>query len=310
MTFCGSSSDLLWYIQGQYDEDDELDQDIETEDNEDVQAKPPNDQVTTPTPSTDCSICWGDENLIGLGCGHSFCKHCVVSYLKINIIDNSQPLVTTHRSLLRREQPRVISVLSIPHVGIRCPHRGCQWVIKENNIKDFVDEETYSKFDEAALLQVLVNLSKTSDLRLCPMRCGRYIQRDDCLCTETECRRRLLILMEQRKTAEKALVENHRLFGMWASSTVRTCPHCCAHIEKNGGCNHMYCTRCKMAFNWSEAKDFDPRTKNDWWNPDNALLLGSLPSILETPQSDTVLPISRSHVVTTQPRSTKAKGRY
>ena len=32
---------------------------------------------------------------------------------------------------------------------------------------------------------------------------------------------------------------------------VRSCPHCNVPIEKNGGCDHMYCSKCKSNYNWS-----------------------------------------------------------
>lgn len=38
-------------------------------------------------------------------------------------------------------------------------------------------------------------------------------------------------------------------------NTTRRCPNlkCQVPIEKNMGCNHMYCIRCKTSFDWNEA---------------------------------------------------------
>jgi hypothetical protein len=38
-------------------------------------------------------------------------------------------------------------------------------------------------------------------------------------------------------------------------STTRLCPNrlCQVPIEKNEGCDHMFCSRCQRAFNWSQA---------------------------------------------------------
>jgi len=38
---------------------------------------------------------------------------------------------------------------------------------------------------------------------------------------------------------------------LWMSQFSRPCPKCKAPIEKNGGCNHMACTRCKTHFCWA-----------------------------------------------------------
>eukprot|EP00439_Symbiodinium_sp_Y106_P024473 s5107_g2.t9 len=35
---------------------------------------------------------------------------------------------------------------------------------------------------------------------------------------------------------------------------VRKCPKCQAPIEKNGGCNHMHCTRCGRHFDWTASQ--------------------------------------------------------
>ena len=46
-------------------------------------------------------------------------------------------------------------------------------------------------------------------------------------------------------------------------NSTRLCPNpkCEVPIEKNEGCDHMYCTRCKLHFNWSEAVDRTTETK-------------------------------------------------
>jgi hypothetical protein len=37
------------------------------------------------------------------------------------------------------------------------------------------------------------------------------------------------------------------------NSITKACPKCHVRIEKNGGCDHMHCLRCKTSFNWSAA---------------------------------------------------------
>ena len=36
-----------------------------------------------------------------------------------------------------------------------------------------------------------------------------------------------------------------------AAGTTKPCPNCQTLITKNGGCSHMYCTRCNTHFTWS-----------------------------------------------------------
>jgi uncharacterized paraquat-inducible protein A len=52
--------------------------------------------------------------------------------------------------------------------------------------------------------------------------------------------------------------------------SVRRCPKCDTQIEKNGGCDHMHCSRCHSDFLWSRApqavrRPNQPMKKNNKW---------------------------------------------
>ena len=72
---------------------------------------------------------------------------------------------------------------------------------------------------------------------------------------QNELRRRMQALdlssIERRKLLEDFLVAAR------IETTTRLCPNtrCRVPIEKNMGCDHMFCTRCKTRFNWSDVKD-------------------------------------------------------
>ncbi|KAJ8376798.1 hypothetical protein SKAU_G00073780 [Synaphobranchus kaupii] len=62
---------------------------------------------------------------------------------------------------------------------------------------------------------------------------------------------------ERRKVLEKRYgrhvlqngVENN-LSQSWLAGNTQKCPHCSANIQKDGGCNHMQCTKCHRNFVW------------------------------------------------------------
>eukprot|EP00438_Fugacium_kawagutii_P011726 Skav222900 [mRNA] locus=scaffold1489:23076:40643:+ [translate_table: standard] len=49
---------------------------------------------------------------------------------------------------------------------------------------------------------------------------------------------------------------------------VRRCPKCQAPIEKNGGCNHMVCTRCGRNFDWGSSQPAGERSTNGSTQPE------------------------------------------
>jgi len=50
----------------------------------------------------------------------------------------------------------------------------------------------------------------------------------------------------------------------WMSSNTKDCPKCDSTIEKNGGCNHMICRKCKYDFCWMCLKEW--KSHNDYYN--------------------------------------------
>lgn len=50
----------------------------------------------------------------------------------------------------------------------------------------------------------------------------------------------------------------------WLQANTQTCPACSAVIEKNGGCNHMTCRKCKHEFCWICYGDWKLHNQNNW----------------------------------------------
>ncbi|KAH9022020.1 hypothetical protein EDB85DRAFT_394082 [Lactarius pseudohatsudake] len=59
------------------------------------------------------------------------------------------------------------------------------------------------------------------------------------------------------KEFKSGISENTELFNAWkAANGVKSCPGCDADIQKNGGCNHIRCTVCKIHICWVCMKTF------------------------------------------------------
>lgn len=198
--------------------------------------------------SSECTICMDSDELVDLPCGHKFCYYCLTGYLLSNV--KRYDGVYKHKRVLFYREKIGLAMFVEDFIGIKCPEKLCNRVLSPTYVKKYLDDMTYNQFDEKLLRE---ELYQVEGLESCKLGCGNFIQ-DDCLCTNEECK---VIMIAERERIEKErlriekLAAQHRESYMnWAQSNARICPNCYVLIEKNGGCNNMYCTRCKSGFRW------------------------------------------------------------
>jgi hypothetical protein len=194
------------------------------------------------TNSFECPICIEEvepgNGYIFEECSHSYCINCLKSYLK-NLINEGRVL------------------------DIKCPTPKCGTGIDYYQIKNFLDEETFSKYEE---FNFLMTLKSDPSVRWCPnpKGCGNAMCReqgntnnkavcDKCnfefcfeCCEEWHsgtCEEYQQWKIENKKTDIK--------FSEWTkNNNTKKCPKCKIIIQKNDGCNHMTCTHCNYQFCW------------------------------------------------------------
>jgi len=147
------------------------------------------------------------------------------------------------------------------YVGISCPHRTCNRLIGDEYVRNIISPSVCEEF-EYVLLDQTINQDLRDQLTRCPLGCGSFLQ-EDCYCVNEDCRK---IQRHQRELERKRRTQNEKKieyqFSFWSvKASTKHCPKCFAHIEKNGGCDHMNCYKCKQNFLWSQAKEFDPQTR-------------------------------------------------
>jgi len=212
----------------------------------------------------ECSICFCefDSVVIEFDCKHRFCNNCVRSYLQTKI--NAAPRL--HHKVCDVSRDGIAVVVKVFEiVGVKCPHFGCIKVIDDKKIRKLVDSGTWSKFDQFALDESVDEMNHKGELHPCPLGCG-YFTQEDCLCVNADCRKRQLAerLREQARTER---MEREGMFkvnelGSKNPDLFRLCPQCYVLVEKNGGCDHMFCSRCNKPFLWSKALPF--ASKQNW----------------------------------------------
>jgi len=184
----------------------------------------------------DCMIC-GDSldesNGCYLSCKHYACKECWANYLKIKIHEGES--------------------IGICCLGFKCPN-----VVPDEFINKVIPDN-YNKFLER-LAQTYVE--KNPNMRWCPTpNCGNALKAESQTETTAQCSCGFRICFkcnqeshvpadcQQMKTWKKKCEDDSETAN-WINVNTQDCPKCQSAIEKNGGCNHMTCKKCKHEFCW------------------------------------------------------------
>lgn len=186
-----------------------------------------------------CTICMNllsKDSMTGLECEHQFCGDCWNEYLSLKVMNEGECLT------------------------IACPAYKCDILVDDTTAMTMIkDPKVKAKY------QHLITLSFVEYNRLlkwCPAPdCNRAIKVQyldskpvTCHCGQTFCFKcnekwHAPILCEYLRNWLKKL-ENDAASSAWVELNTKKCPNCFAMIEKNGGCNHMTCKKCKHEFCW------------------------------------------------------------
>lgn len=189
-------------------------------------------------PLVECQICYADkikEEMVTLSCGHTFCKECLSS--AINLALKEKKLV-----------------------NIRCPHYQCFSIpLPAADIHSFLTHEQKSTLNE---LQTNDWLLKQQNVKNCPTPdCNfAFINDSTCQsnitcaqCHKTYCSKCLIKhpeYMSCQAAQEKYASSEDKANQAWKQQHTKQCPRCHTNIEKNYGCDHMTCSKCRYEFCW------------------------------------------------------------
>lgn len=186
-----------------------------------------------------CSVCLNRvtvDNLHGVSCGHMFCAQCWDVYCQVQI----QQGITTGIECMGKDcdilvpEDFLCSVLSKPELRDR---------YSQLAFYDFVKSHPSLRFCPGPNCSVIVKAKESKAKKVfCPtcktcfcFRCGiEYHAPTDCD----------VIKKWLTKCADDSETANY------ISANTKDCPKCHVCIEKNGGCNHMQCSKCKYDFCW------------------------------------------------------------
>ncbi|KAI0475452.1 RING-5 [Xylariaceae sp. FL0804] len=195
-------------------------------------------------PGFTCEICCEDEDglqTFAMKCGHRYCVDCYRQYLTQKIREEGEA------------------------ARIQCPAESCARIIDSRSLDLLVTPELQSRYRE------LLNRTFVEDkdtMKWCPapdcenaVECGikkkdldKVVPAVGCACGYRFCFGCILddhqpapcevVKKWLKKCADDSETSN------WISANTKECPKCNSTIEKNGGCNHMTCRKCKHEFCW------------------------------------------------------------
>ncbi|KAE9975165.1 hypothetical protein Vi05172_g8515 [Venturia inaequalis] len=191
-----------------------------------------------------CDICCEDDagmQTFALKCEHRFCVDCYKTYLANKIKDEGEA------------------------ARIKCPGNNCNRVVDSRSLNTLVSGSLRDRYEE---LLTRTYVDDLENLKWCPspncvyaVDCkiknrdlGRIVPTVKCDCDHQFC---FGCAQNDHQPAPCGLVkkwmkkcEDDSETANWISANTKECPRCHSTIEKNGGCNHMTCRKCKHEFCW------------------------------------------------------------
>ena len=201
-----------------------------------------------------CAICYDTpEQTLSMPCGHSFCTDCWHDFC-VNAVQEEGPAC----------------------VRTSCPQADCNEIITEEEFQAVAPDQL-TKF-QGYQLRNFVESNKLT--RWCPGKgCERVAVAYNASALETDgshahcdtcgtdfclpcgeephlpCGCKDLALWNEK-------CRNESETANWILANTKSCPKCVSRIEKNQGCNHMTCQRCRYEFCWICMGDWNDHGAN------------------------------------------------
>ncbi|KAL1852639.1 hypothetical protein Plec18167_007733 [Paecilomyces lecythidis] len=191
-----------------------------------------------------CEICCEDGDDLetyAMRCGHRFCVDCYRHYLTQKIKEEGEA------------------------ARIECPQDNCHRIVDSKSLAFLVTEDLKDRY-QTLLTRTYVD--DKENLKWCPAPNCEYAvdcpvkSRDlnkivptvHCACKHSFC---FGCTLNDHQPPPCSLVkmwlkkcEDDSETANWISANTKECPRCHSTIEKNGGCNHMTCRKCRHEFCW------------------------------------------------------------
>ncbi|XP_031519219.1 E3 ubiquitin-protein ligase ARIH2 isoform X5 [Papio anubis] len=194
----------------------------------------PSKHVPTSHPPHHCAVCMQfvrKENLLSLACQHQFCRSCWEQHCSVLIKDGVGVGVSCMAQDCPLRTPEDFVFPLLPNEELREKYRRYLF-------RDYVESHYQLQLCPGADCPMVIRVQEPRARRVQCNRCNEVF----CFkCRQmyhapTDC---ATIRKWLTKCADDSETANY------ISAHTKDCPKCNICIEKNGGCNHMQCSKCK-----------------------------------------------------------------
>ncbi|RMZ91801.1 hypothetical protein DV736_g979, partial [Chaetothyriales sp. CBS 134916] len=192
----------------------------------------------------ECEICYEDAPGLmtyAMKCNHRYCTGCYSQYLTQKVREEGEA------------------------ARIQCPREGCSRIVDGKSLRLLVRDDVMMRYN---VLLTRTYVDDKDNLKWCPAPECEYAI--DCPIKKRDMSRIVPTVrcshehafcfgctLADHQPAPCGLVkkwlkkcEDDSETSNWISANTKECPKCQSTIEKNGGCNHMICRKCKHEFCW------------------------------------------------------------
>uniref|UniRef100_A0A4W4H0C2 RBR-type E3 ubiquitin transferase n=1 Tax=Electrophorus electricus TaxID=8005 RepID=A0A4W4H0C2_ELEEL len=186
-----------------------------------------------------CGVCLQfvrRDALLSLPCQHSFCKSCWEQHCTVLVKDGIGVGISCMAQDCSLQTPEDFVLPLLPSEDLKDKYRRYLF-------RDYVESHFQMQLCPGADCPIVIKVQEPRARRVQCSRCGEVF----CFkCRQmyhapTDC---ATIRKWLTKCADDSETANY------ISAHTKDCPKCNICIEKNGGCNHMQCSKCKHDFCW------------------------------------------------------------
>ncbi|GJE90031.1 RING-5 domain-containing protein [Phanerochaete sordida] len=196
-----------------------------------------------------CPICFDDSQTeyLSLSCDHKFCTDCWNAYIASKIKTEAEQWITC-----MGEDCKIVAPNAFIRKSLKNDSKSWQR-FQELLVRHFVSCNQSLKYCPYPSCTYTVSCpsasSKSSLTQIVPIVvCGQSPTHKFCFGCNIDDDHRPVVCGVARLWMQKCQDDSET--ANWIKSNTKECSKCQSTIEKNGGCNHMTCKKCKYEFCW------------------------------------------------------------